>query len=153
MVAFQDVTRLSTTQDALHAPGLRFGDLRVMATLAATCRFAHVFADFANRDLREAVAFLLGCDYAARQATYDLRRLGRRKVVARIPGPSITSSAPRTGDRRVLHEGLQSDPHTGLAQRDPALPAEVAKRCPLASAWRAFDHALDDYLAAHLTAA
>ena len=62
MVAFQDVTRPSTTQDALHAPGLRFGDPRVMATLAATCRFAHVFADFANRDLREAVAFLLGCD-------------------------------------------------------------------------------------------
>jgi hypothetical protein len=134
VVAFQEVTRPSTTTDGLHAPGLRFGDPRVMATLAATCRFAHVFAGFANRDLRKAVASLLGCDYTARQATYDLRRLGRKKEGDRPHSRNLPlpDHAPRTRDRRVLHEDLQSDPHPGLAL---------------------FDRALDHYLTAQLTAA
>ncbi|MGI8413067.1 MAG: hypothetical protein ACR2QA_11420, partial [Solirubrobacteraceae bacterium] len=33
-----------------------------------------------------------------------------------------------------------------LARLDPALPADIARRTPLATAWRAFEHALDEKL-------
>ena len=31
-----------------------------------------------------------------------------------------------------------------LAELDPTLPAEIAARTPIAQAWRAYEHALDD---------
>jgi hypothetical protein len=40
VVTFTQVTRPSQTPDGLHAPGLRFGDPRVMAVLAALVGFA-----------------------------------------------------------------------------------------------------------------
>jgi hypothetical protein len=154
VVTFQQVTRPSTTPDGLHAPGLRFGDPRVMATLAATCRFAHVFTGFSNHDLREAVASLLGCDYTARQATYDLRRLSRKKVIARIPGTFRYQLTPFGREIAVFFTKTYGRVLTpGLALLDPDLPAEVAKRSRLALTWRDFDRALDDYLAAQMIAA
>jgi hypothetical protein len=154
VVAFQRVTRPSTTPDGLHAPGLRFGDPRVMAALAATCRFAHVFNGFANRDLREAVASLLECDYPARQATYDLRRLCRKGVIARIPGTFRYQLTPFGRQIAVFFTKAYSRVLTpGLALLDPALPSEVANRSLLAVSWRAFDRALDDYLERQMTAA
>ena len=41
----------------------------------------------------------------------------------------------------------------GLALLDPSLPEDVARRSPLATAWRRLDHALDSYLAKSLLAA
>ncbi|MGH2690375.1 MAG: hypothetical protein ACRDKW_16440 [Actinomycetota bacterium] len=154
VVTFQQVTRPSTTSDGLHAPGLRFGAPRVMATLAATCRFAHVFNGFTNHDLREAVSSLLGCDYIARQATYDLRRLRRKGVIARIPDTFRYQLTPFGRQIAVFLTKTYCRVLTpGLALLDPALPPEVAKRSALAQSWRAFDRALDDYLCGRMTAA
>ena len=50
VVTFDQVTRPSDI-DGLHAPGLRFGDRRTMAVLAAIVGFAHLIAGFDNRQL------------------------------------------------------------------------------------------------------
>ena len=40
-----------------------------------------------------------------------------------------------------------------LVQLDPALPADIAARSPLATAWRHLDRALEDYIGCQLAAA
>jgi hypothetical protein len=46
VATFNEVTRPSTTSDGLHAPGLRFGDARPMAVLAAILGFVHCLVGF-----------------------------------------------------------------------------------------------------------
>jgi hypothetical protein len=41
----------------------------------------------------------------------------------------------------------------GLTVTDPTLPADLAKRHPLATAWRAFDRELDRFITNGLAAA
>jgi hypothetical protein len=41
----------------------------------------------------------------------------------------------------------------GLTELDPRLPPELAKRSPLATAWRTLDHALNQYIDHGLAAA
>lgn len=72
-----------------RAPGLRFGDTRVMALLHALCVFDHVQRGFRNRDLRQHVADLVGLSldtYGPGRMTYDLRRLRLKGLIARVPG-------------------------------------------------------------------
>ncbi len=79
-----------TVREGQRCPALRFGDRRVLALLQALCGFAHLPAGFRHRDLRPQVAALLGDpDYAANQMTYDLRRLRRRGLIARIQGTHL----------------------------------------------------------------
>lgn len=74
-------------KEGQRCPALRFGDRRVMALLQAVCGFTHLPAGFRHRELRPRVAALLGNpDYSANQMTYDLRRLRRRGIIARITG-------------------------------------------------------------------
>jgi hypothetical protein len=74
-------------RDGQRCPALRFGDRRVLALLQALCVFAHLPAGFRHRDLRPQVAALIGDpDYRANQMTYDLRRLRRRGLIARLEG-------------------------------------------------------------------
>ncbi len=69
---------------------LRFGDRRVLALFQALCSFAHLPAGFRHRDLRPQVAALIGDPhYGANQMTYDLRRLRRRGIIARIQGTHL----------------------------------------------------------------
>jgi hypothetical protein len=86
VVTFSEVTRPSQTPDGLSARGLRFGDPRVMALLAALVGHGYLIAGFTNRALRERMASLLDSDYTNRQATYDLRRLKRKGLIRRLPG-------------------------------------------------------------------
>jgi hypothetical protein len=72
-----------------RAPGLRFGDARVMALLYALCTFEHLHAGFRNHELRTLVAALLALSldsYTPGKMTYDLRRLRLKGLVARITG-------------------------------------------------------------------
>lgn len=52
-----------------------------MAVLAALLSFCHVFVDFRSHDLARLVGNLLGAPYSQRQATYDLRRLLRKRLI------------------------------------------------------------------------
>ena len=78
-----------TLEAGRRAPGLRFGDPRVMALLQAICGFVHLPQGFRNRDLRLQVAALLGLDpsaYTSGSMSYDLRRLRLKGLIHRIPG-------------------------------------------------------------------
>jgi hypothetical protein len=71
-----------------RAPGLRFGDPRVLALLSALVLFRLLPRGFANRDLRKEVAPLLGLDVADMtqgKMTYDLRRLRLHGLIKRVP--------------------------------------------------------------------
>jgi hypothetical protein len=87
--SIQGVVQPTVTPDGHKAPGLRFGQPRVMALFVALSRFQHLIDGFQNRDLRAQVARLLGvqfADYSATQMSYDLRRLRRKGLIFRPPG-------------------------------------------------------------------
>jgi hypothetical protein len=154
VVTLARVTRPSTTPDGLHAPGMRFGDPRVMAVLAALLGFCHLPVGFTNHQLVELVGALLDLSYSSRQATYDLRRLIRKGLIQRLPGTQrylLTPLGRRVAVLFTKAYGRVLAP--GLATLDPALPAELVGRTPLAVAWRGFNHALDTYIDQQVLAA
>jgi hypothetical protein len=154
VATFARVTQPSTDVDGLHAPGLRFGDPRVMALLAAMVRFAYLLSGFTNRQLVGLVTAMLDTGYTSRQATYDLRRLRRKGLIVRIPSTFRYQLTPTGRAVAVLFTKAYGRVLTpGLAACDLALPDEVAKRSPLAVAWRRLDTELDNFIHAALPAA
>ena len=155
VVTLSQVTCPSDTPDGLHAPGLRFGDRRVMAVMAATVAFSHLIAGFDNRDLTRRVAILLDQPYSSRQATYDLRRLNRKGLLQRVPATHRYQLTPLGRRVAVLFTktyGRVLAP--GLVQLNPDLvPPDIAARSPLATAWRQLDRALNHYISCQLAAA
>lgn len=154
VVTFTQVTCPSDDADGLHAPGLRFGDKRVMAVMSAVVGFGHLMAGFNNAQLTELVATLIDTPYTARQATYDLRRLRRKRLIERLPHSNRYQLTPLGRRVAVLFTktyGRVLAP--GLVQLDSALPGELAARSPLATAWRRLDRALDDYISGQFLAA
>jgi hypothetical protein len=112
--------------------------------LSALCAFPHLLEGVTNASLRPFVAARLP-GYSARQMTYDLRRLRRNGFLVRIQGSRryrLTAEGRRLA---VFFAKTYTRVVTpSLAELDPALPAEIAARSPLASAWRSFERALDD---------
>jgi hypothetical protein len=134
---------LPSTRDGLPAPGLRFGDPRVMALLACLCHWSHLFNGLTNRSLRELVADLIA-GYTARQATYDLRRLRRKGLIRRVP----RSQRYELTDHGRMIAVFFTKTHTrivnpSLAELDPRLPDPIARTTTLGRSWRQFEHALD----------
>jgi hypothetical protein len=133
---------LPSIEDGLPAPGLRFGEPRTMALLACLCCYQHILAGLTNRSLRELIAGLIP-GYGPRQMTYDLRRLRRKGFIQRIPRTQryrLTSQGRRLAV--FLTKTYTRILNPSLAELDPALPADIATRTPLATAWRAFEQAL-----------
>jgi hypothetical protein len=86
--SIQRVVQPAVTEDGQKAPGLKFGQPRVMALLLALTMFHHLIDGFSNRDLRQQVADLLGvtlAEYTPHQMTYDLRRLRLKGLIHRPP--------------------------------------------------------------------
>src|ERR1700747_1630418 len=79
-----EVTRPSTNKEGLYAGALRFGEQRVMAILSALIGVCYLIAGFNNRQLVQRVGALLQSPYTCRQATYDLRRLKRKELIAKV---------------------------------------------------------------------
>jgi len=68
--SIQRVVQPTVTEEGPRAPGLKFGDPRVMALWVGLSLFTDLFQGFRNRDLRRPVADLLGADagsYSAAQ--------------------------------------------------------------------------------------
>jgi hypothetical protein len=87
--SFTRVSEPTTTATGQRAPGLRFGQPRVMALFAALSRFAPSLNGFRHADVREIIPSLLGIApeaYTASQMSYDLRRLRLKGLIARIAG-------------------------------------------------------------------
>jgi len=84
--SIQRVIQPSVTADGKRASGLRLGQPRVMALLAALTLFLHIPNGFSNASLRQHVADLMADQtYATGQMTYDLRRLRLKGLIYRIP--------------------------------------------------------------------
>jgi hypothetical protein len=86
--SIQRVVQPTVEQDGKKAPGLKFGQPRVMALFLALTLFHHLIDGFRNRELRQQVADLLGvplADYTSNQMTYDLRRLCLKGLIYRPP--------------------------------------------------------------------
>ncbi len=135
---------LPSTIDGQPAPGLRFGDPRVMAVLACLCAWQHLFQGVTNRSLRALVAGLIP-GYDARQATYDLRRLRRKGLIRRV----ARSRRYELTDHGRMIAVLFTKTHTrivnpALAELDPKLPDPVARTTALGRPWREFERALDE---------
>lgn len=132
----------SRGDDGQPAPALRFGDRRVQALLAGLCAYSHLLDGVSNRSLRTLVAEHLP-GYTPRQMTYDLRRLRRNGLLARI---EHTNRYRLTTDGRRLAVFFAKT-YTRiitptLAELDPTLPEDIARQSRLARSWRSFEHAL-----------
>ena len=125
-----------------------------MALMAAITGFSHLLAGFDNRTLTNLMRAQLDSGYTSRQATYDLRRLRRKHLIERLRGThryQLTGHGRQVAVLFTKTYGRILGP--GLAALDPALPADLAKRSPLATAWRNLDHALDTFIHNGLAAA
>lgn len=138
--AFARVQQPATVQGQ-RAAGLRFGDPRAMALLAALSAYRLLPNGFSNRELREYVAPLLGVpidQHARGMMTYDLRRLRLHGLIERIP---------KTHRYRVTDHGFRTATflsrvharvvRTGLAAAHERTPSAVR------AAFEALDQAID----------
>jgi len=76
--------------------------------------------------------------------TYDLRRLRRKGLIRQIPRSQryeLTAFGRRTAV--FFTKTYVRIVNPSLAELDPHLPPTIANHSPIASAWRAFEHALD----------
>jgi hypothetical protein len=133
-----------TTATGTRIPGLRLGDPRVHALLAALCVFRLLPRGFANRDLRPILAQLLGVpaeSITPGKMTYDLRRLRQHGLIERVPH-SFRYQVTSTGLAHALFLTRLHDRflRTGLA----SLAAPTAGSRGLAAATRAYTAAIDD---------
>lgn len=145
----QGVVLPSEDDDGLRAPGLRFGDPRVMGLFASLACFNHVIGGLTNAGLCRIMVGLFDDGYTARKATYDLRRLRRKGLIERVPG-SHTYRVTAHGRRIACF-------FTKLAARvvDPVLteleepprPHPPTPR-PVVAAWRAYERELEHLIAA-----
>ena len=109
--SIQRVVQPTVTEDGEKAPGLRFGNPRVMALFVALALFQHLMNGFRHRDLRQHVAALLGPgpeDYTPNQMTYDLRRLLRKGIIYRQQGTNRYFLTPYGGKVSRLFARLEA---------------------------------------------
>src|ERR1700682_5924561 len=141
--ALHAITAPITTATGARIPGLRLGEQRSHALLAALPLFPLQPNGFANKDLRTLTAELRAVpakQVTAGQMTYDLRRLRARGLIARIP---------HTHRYTITDQGL----HTAMflsAVPDRFLPTGLAPlndhatSPPLRAASRAYQTALEN---------
>jgi hypothetical protein len=145
---------MPTIHDGQRAPGLRFGDPRVMALLSSIAAFAHVIGGLTNRTLRQHMAARWTPDYTTNQATYDLRRLRLKGLIARLEGTNTYRVTPHGRSLAIFLTKLAARVIVPtLTDLDHAINPQRPAPRPLTTAWRDYEHRLDDLIAsAGLTA-
>ena len=91
---FARISQPTLTQDGRRAPGLRFGDPRVMALAGTLASTLFAVTGITNKSLRALMTGLLGTAYSVNQASYDLGRLSRNGIVTRIPHRNLYVLTP-----------------------------------------------------------
>ena len=115
--------------------------------MAAIVGFAHLITGFDNKTITGLMSSLLDQLYSIKRATYDLRQLRRKDLIERRPhsnGYLLTDRGCRVAVLFTKTYGRVLGP--GLAALDPGLPADLAKRSPRATAWRARNRELDHHI-------
>jgi hypothetical protein len=138
---------LPSTLDGVRAPGLRVGDPRVMALLAAISSFSHVVGGLTNAGLTTLVGALLDRPYTSRQASYDLRRLRRKGFIERLPGHNVyqLTEHGRTTATFLTKLVSRAVVPTLTELQDPQKPPPGTDR-PIVTAWRRYEHEVDALL-------
>lgn len=132
--------------DGQRAPGLRFGDPRVVALLPSVAAFAHVIGGLTNRTLRQHMAARWNPDYTSAHATYDLRHLRLKALIERVVGTNtyrvtITGRAIATFlTRLAVRVVIPALTHLDDTRPQPPVPR------PLTTAGRAYEHQLDQLI-------
>jgi hypothetical protein len=83
--AFERIARPTLTAEGRRAPALRFGDPRVQALAGALSVSLLAVTGITNKSLRALMTGLLGEPYTMTRASYDLTRLRRNGLIARLP--------------------------------------------------------------------
>jgi hypothetical protein len=143
--AFTTVHEPITTSTGQRIAGLRLGERRAHALLQALLVFRLLIpTGFANRDLRELLAGLLGKppgEINAGQISYDLRRLRAHGLITRLPGTHRYRLTDTGGDHAMLlthlHTRLLQPGLAQLTDPDPPTPST------LRTAANAYRRALD----------
>jgi hypothetical protein len=87
--AFERIAHPTVTTEGRRAPALRFGDPRVQALAGALSVGLLAVTGITNKSLRALMPGLLGDNphgYGMNRAGYDLTRLRRNGLIARVPG-------------------------------------------------------------------
>ena len=138
--AFARISQPTLTQDGRRAPGLRFGDPRVMALAGALASTLCAVTGITNKSLRALMTGLLGTAYTMNQASYDLTRLARNGLITRVPHRNLYAFTPdglrfavfytKVHDRvlRPLMASDQPQAPPPLRQALHVLDAEVSRR-------------------------
>src|SRR5207245_10882849 len=92
--AFARISQPTLAGDGRRAPGLRFGDPRVMALAGALANMLCAVTGITNKSLRALMTGLLGAPYSMNQASYDLARLARNGLITRIPHRNLYALTP-----------------------------------------------------------
>jgi hypothetical protein len=92
--AFARISQPTLTGDGRRAPGLRFGDPRAQALAGALANMLCAVTGITNKSLRALMTGLLGNPYGINQASYDLGRLARNGLIARVPHRNLYTLTP-----------------------------------------------------------
>lgn len=147
--SMQRLIEPTLTPEGQKAPGLKFGQPRVMALFMALCLFLTLPAGLRNRQLRQHVADLMGVEpdqYRPAQMTYDLKRLRLKGLITRREGTHAYFLTPYGRStalflsrlyNRVLRPGLS-------ASIEP--PSNVEPSHPLRETFETLNTQIDDML-------
>jgi hypothetical protein len=126
---------LPSVGNGVAAPGIRFGDPRVVALLASLVSFTHVVAGFSNASLRSLVEAHLGRPYASRQMTYDLRRRGVACGLGGHGGEPRAHPPPSASRSRRLQDQAEPQPLAEGLLRHGRPEAHRERRIALGGLW------------------
>lgn len=136
----------------VRVPGLRLGDPRVMALLAALAHTSHAISGVTNAGMVRLMSGLLDTPYTARQAGYDLRRLRRKGLIIRQEHRNTYWITPLGRQLACYLTALtQRGLLPGLAALEHAQATLHAQQPPpsgIVGAWQRWERELDRFLAA-----
>jgi hypothetical protein len=92
--ALARISQPTLTEDGRRAPGLRFGDPRVMALAGSLASTLYAVTGITSKSLRALMTGLLGTAYTMNQASCDLARLSRNGLITRIPHRNLYALTP-----------------------------------------------------------
>ncbi len=141
--AFARISQPALTEDGRRAPGLRFGDPRVMALAGALANTLCAVTGITNKSLRALMTGLLGAPCTINQASCDLARLTRNGLLTRIPHRNLYALTPDGLRFAVFYTKVHDRVLRPLMASDqPQAPQ------PLQRALRIIDHEVTGRLAA-----
>ncbi len=91
---FERIAHPTVTAEGRRATAMRFGDSRVQALAGALCVTLCAVTGITNRSLRALMTGLLGTAYGITQASYDLARLQRNRLIVRRPHTNTYDLTP-----------------------------------------------------------